>query len=323
MISILQGVTWLRETPESLVLFLPHGELRIAGGDLSRAAIAVLELATEEIYSVDTLVNIATTRYGIGETLLRYALVLLEESRCLGSFNGVAISDQLGWAMWARTGTNTARERLSSFRLTSICHSHNVDSLSASLEVAGFGRCVEALAADSGLAATQMERLAGESDGLVVFGPRYAHPYTKALGRVAARLTLPVLFVEASGFLARVGPCLYGRDLPCLECLDARHAANAGAPLSRPLDTLSTAIASDLPPPMIVHPTLQALAFNLAALELSRIAIGEVPQSFGGYLEVDWSGQVKRRVIHRVPFCPACSSKAIERFPYHVTPITA
>lgn len=325
MIAALPGLSWIWETPDSLILFLPHGELRIAGGELSRVVEAILERAIDAPTSAGDLVDAATRRCDVREAIARYALRLLEEARCLRECDSDTLPGALDWLFWSRSGTSTISERIPAAMVHCLCYDDGCEALERSLSATGLGYAIEQFTngSTSASVAVRLTELATDCDVVLVVGPRYSHPFTRALARAAVELDVPVLFVETGGLVARVGPTLLGRDLPCLDCLNARHAANGGVPLNRAVDDLSTAGPIELPPPPLVPPNLRALAFELAAIELCRIVLSENFQTFGGYIEAEWRGEVRRRAVHRVPLCAGCAEVGIERFPYHVTPITA
>jgi bacteriocin biosynthesis cyclodehydratase domain-containing protein len=151
-------------------------------------------------------------------------------------------------------------------------------------------------------------------------GFAYRSAVPRELNKLSIERGKATLYAAAEGTVGRIGPFVIPRSNACLECLHRRWLGNAGASELRAAE-LRTVVASQLAgAEASSHPTLAGIVARLAALELVRIALGAVPVTSGGVLEVDYfSGVSVRRTVLKLPRCPACRRARPERLPWDIT----
>lgn len=313
----LPGIQWRHERPNRLLVYLPDSVLKIEGTELSCAVDAVLSRASGGA-SRQELRDAACCQTGVKAGVYEYAFDLLIESRVLfGSETPNALTALQAY-YYLKEGNAYLAERLMNSRIVCYCFVDDRPFLSRAFRIAGLRADIRAL--QPGGAVSYGDLTA--HDAVACVGIPFHHPFARSLNSWAIGAATLVLFSEYGGGTGRVGPTVIGRDLACLDCVSARHAANGGGgPLEATEDGIPQLTEACLTPP-VSHPILRELLLQHSVLEMSRILLRNAPASFGGYLELNATGATKRREVLKVPRCISCALHAPERYPFDAVAVS-
>lgn len=316
ILRALPGLSWRRERPDILLVWLPNGNLHLRGVDMASIAEYALETVSVAACTRDAAAAEIQARAGANHALVNYVIELLLGARCLRELATADAPSEMDWLFWARSGhAFDAKQRP---LVTCLAYDRDARALEEGLRNVGCDVSVCVIEPDMPAPEAADVLFTQAADVFACFGAPINQPFTRALNRRATHAARPVLFGDVSGFVGRIGPTIFGRNMPCLECVRKRHAANGGEPL--PLDDLDFETAR-APPPPLAHPAVRALGLSVLTLEVSRFAAGETPQTFGSYLEVSWTTEVVPRTIHKIPGCSGCGHVCVERYPFDVAPL--
>lgn len=289
--------------------------MKIEGVDLASAAEALLACLPSAGAAKDQLLQAATAAAGVKPAICEFAFDLLVRSRIL--VESEQVLSELEAFFYLRDGSLEGLTRLQQARVLTYCFAADRDDLAHAFEIAGMTAELRPLEPGAALPLNEP----GDFDLIASIGPPFHHPFSRALNRQAVEGNAPVLFAEYGGWTARVGPTVLGRNLACLDCVSARHAANGGGAKLDGIDDLQGAIVA-APTRTICNSNLRQLLLHHTVLEIGRVLMRASPVSFGGYLELNTAGETVRRETIRVPRCVGCSPSLPERYPYDVTPLS-
>ena len=315
--SLLSGIQWQRDRPNRLLIYLPHGVMKIEGIELATAAEAILsQLPTPA--STEQLKHRASATAQLKPSICDYALNLLVKSRVLVTLErNEPLSDLEGY-FYLVEGSLQSATRLKQKRVIVYCFAEDSLALERTFHASGIGEVIlRPLETRMNLPGEELSNC----DAVACIGPPFYHPFARALNRSALEHFTPVLFSEYGGGTARIGPTVIGRNLSCLDCVSTRHAANGGGAMLENVDQWRDAVDAS-PVRTLSHPILRELLVQHSVFEISRIVLSETPISFGGYLELNSVGETHRREVLKVPRCVSCASNAPERYPFDVTPLS-
>lgn len=154
---------------------------------------------------------------------------------------------------------------------------------------------------------------------LVCWNLPYRLPFVQLLNGLAIEHRIPALFGACEGIVGRVGPYVLPGKTACIECTRLRLLSNAGPPELALTGQYRARYEDRLPEPKPVHPLFVGAVARLFILELAQIALGQPPQTIGGFFEYVFpNGSGQRRPVHRVPSCAACVPSQPRRFAWDV-----
>jgi len=313
---LLPGIQWRRERPNRLLVFLPDSVLRIEGIELTNAAEAILS-CLQAATSRQAIQDAAQISGIVKPAIIEFAFDLLVKSRVLVKSEKNEPLTDLEAYFYLTEGSIEIVGRLKLAKIVCYCFAGDRSALAHAFESAGFAADLRPLERRMVIPEDDLNNC----DVVACIGLPFHHPFARALNRCAVEHTTPVLFSEYCGGTARVGPTVLGRNLTCLDCVSARHAANGGGAPLDPVDESQQGVEAS-PARPLSHPILRELLLQHSVLEISRIVPRNAPASFGGYLELNTSGVTLRREVLKVPRCVTCSPNVAERYPFDVTPIS-
>ena len=196
------------------------------------------------------------------------------------------------------------------------------DSLADALGIAGisadFADIPNGSSCDAAVACFE-ERLADSAGILVAWDFPYRSPFARRLNDLALKLSVPALFGACEGLSGRIGPYVVPRNTPCLECLNNRLLANAGAPERIAYEQYRSNHANAIPAPWPTHPLFRDAVERLFVLELVQILLNRPPRTIGGLLELSFAeASIERHPVYKVPRFEACYPKRPPRLPWQV-----
>ncbi len=313
---LLPGIQWRRERPNRLLVFLPDSVLKIEGVELTNAAEALVS-CSPAVTSRQEIQDSAQASGGVKPAICEFAFDLLVKSRVLVKSEKSEPLTDLEAYFYLREGTLEGVDLLKRAKVVCYCFTDDQSALAHAFQSAGLAAELRPLQQRMTIPKDEIDSF----DVVACIGLPFHHPFARALNRFAVEQATPVLFSEYCGGTARVGPTVIGRNLTCLDCVSTRHAANGGGAALDPVDDLTQTVEA-WPARPLSHPILRELLLQHSVLEVSRIVPRKAPASFGGYLELNSSGETLRREVLKVPRCVTCSPNVAVRYPFDVTAVS-
>lgn len=316
--QILAGLDWSRMQADRLIVFFPSGALSITGIELASASQAILNESSRGVSSKENLLERAAAAACARGVICRYAYDLLLRARALVEYDFSEALSEVECIHYYIHGNTLRFKKLREFSLLCFCVDEDVGAVKTAFELVGLNVTVRGPTPNSLEEAMKV----GKGHLLVSIGFAPHDTFSRRLNQVAVATDSTVLFASCSGLVARIGPTVIGRNLPCLDCVSTRHAANGGGEMIlTDFDDCTDSGTESLMRPLS-PPALRQLMVMHAALESERILQRDAPVSFGGYLELSYSGHAVRREVLKAPHCVSCSAHSPERYPFDVTPFT-
>jgi bacteriocin biosynthesis cyclodehydratase domain-containing protein len=305
------GATILELSADELAIGFPNYTVTFTSPPVVRGIRALVE-ALDPPAAAGEAVRRAAAATGLEEPFLASVLELLRNEGCVGqgSDHTGPGGDLAEFFAYLGDGSEEAMKTLAEAPILALSAARSSAELEAALSSAGLRAQVLPLAPGTscGAGLEAADRILGERRStLVVWGFPYRLPFARLVNDVAIRRRLPVLFGACEGVVGRVGPYVIPKNTACLECLNSRLLAHAGAPELRAFKQYRARFGDRIPDPWPTHPAFERTVASLLAVELSQIVLKRSPSTAGGILELSFADRsLRRHGVHKVPRCPSC-----------------
>lgn len=313
LVRLVPGAVLLDSGPDETHVMLPNHNVTFLNAEVTRVVHAYADVLQTPTSRADAH-RAVREHMDASEELCDYVWDLLDGSGCLvpGATTPAAEPLLEFWAYQGRDPIDT-QARLATIPVAVVAPKQARTVLLQALDDCGLATV--SIATESPSPAAEIEGAIDNGIGLLAcFGLTYGSSLARVVNETGLEASLPMMFGQVSGPVARIGPLVLPGATACLECTVLRMLTHAGPAEARVLEALRRSTIG-APPPAPVHPAFLRAAASLFALEAAAVALSLPAQTLGAVVElVQGEAQSRLRTVRRVPTCPSCHPPCPQRF---------